>query len=126
MMFQHQTYAGHMELLIHDGACGKSDSSKSVKSNPVVKAAEKDQRIKYSFDPTTSSTPGENGVMSLGAKRNWLLEKVETELVAHFDDDDYYAPQYLEVMVTRLIDNNADFVKLDGIDINTDKQELFD
>ncbi|XP_062509801.1 uncharacterized protein LOC134185930 isoform X2 [Corticium candelabrum] len=113
-MFQHQTYSGHLELHLHDGACGKSDSSKSAKSNEVTKAAKNDPRIKYHFDSTTSSTPGENGVLSLGAKRNWLLERVETELVAHFDDDDYYAPNYLQEMVTKLIDNNADFVKLDG------------
>ena len=111
-----------MELLVHDGACGKSDSSKSVQSTSIVEAAETDTRIKYNFDPTTSSTPGENGVMSLGAKRNWLLERVETELSAHFDDDDYYAPKYLEEMVTRLIDNKADFVKLDGININNQTQ----
>jgi glycosyltransferase involved in cell wall biosynthesis len=79
-----------------------------------VEAAGSDTRIKYSFDPTTSSTPGENGVMSLGTKRNWLLERVKTDLVAHFDDDDYYAPKYLEEMVKRLINNKADFVKLDG------------
>ena len=114
-MFQHQTYPGDMELLVHDGACGTSDSSKSSLSEVMIEASDNDVRIKYYFDPTISST-GRGAVMSLGAKRNWLVNKVETELVAHFDDDDYYAPHYLEEMVTRILDKEADLVKLDGAD----------
>ena len=29
---------------------------------------------------------------SLGEKRNWLVQHASGEYVAHFDDDDYYAP----------------------------------
>jgi hypothetical protein len=114
-MFQHQTYPGDMQLLIHDGACGRSDSSKTGLSQVMIETSDKDERIKYYFDPTVSSD-GRGDVMSLGAKRNWLVSQAETELVAHFDDDDYYAPHYLEEMVTRLLDKEADLVKLDGAD----------
>jgi glycosyltransferase involved in cell wall biosynthesis len=43
-------------------------------------------------------------------KRNWLCEQATAPVIAQFDDDDYYAPDYLEVMLARLGD--ADMVKL--------------
>ena len=52
--------------------------------------------------------------LSIGAKRNQLAEKSSGELIAHFDDDDYYAPQYLERMEAALSDHNAELVKLAG------------
>ena len=105
-----------MRLLVHDGACGKSDSSKSEISSIFDEASKADggARVEYHYDPTTSEKPGENGVMSLGAKRNWLLDRVKTDLVAHFDDDDYYGPDYLKEMIRRMRENEADLVKLDG------------
>ena len=43
-------------------------------------------------------------------KRNWLCERATAPVIAQFDDDDYYAPNYLETMLARLGD--ADIVKL--------------
>ena len=48
--------------------------------------------------------------MSVGAKRNWLARHARGEVVAHFDDDDYYAPRYLETMAGHL--EGMDLVKL--------------
>ncbi|NDE10957.1 MAG: glycosyltransferase family 2 protein [Chitinophagia bacterium] len=47
---------------------------------------------------------------SLGAKRNWLAENAKGQILAHFDDDDYYAPNYLTTMVSNLGD--SDLIKL--------------
>lgn len=47
---------------------------------------------------------------SIGFKRNLLIGISSGELIAHFDDDDYYAPNYLATMVDRLEDQ--DLVKL--------------
>lgn len=50
--------------------------------------------------------------MTVGAKRNWLAEHAEGEVLAHFDDDDYYAPTYLTRMLGHL--EGYDMVKLVG------------
>jgi glycosyltransferase involved in cell wall biosynthesis len=62
-----------------------------------------DPRVRYIHDPVR---------VSLGEKRNRLAQAARGELIAHFDDDDYYAPSYLSAMVRRLGD--APLVKLTG------------
>jgi len=47
----------------------------------------------------------------VGTKRNWLVEQERAPVIAHFDDDDYYAPDYLKVMLEKLSRNGADLVK---------------
>jgi glycosyltransferase involved in cell wall biosynthesis len=50
--------------------------------------------------------------MLVSAKRNWLCERATAPVIAQFDDDDYYAPGYLAVMLSRLVDTGADITKL--------------
>ena len=38
----------------------------------------------------------------------------EGDIIAHFDDDDFYGPRYIEGMVSLMTDLNVDFVKLFG------------
>ena len=45
-------------------------------------------------------------------KRNWLCERSRAPVIAQFDDDDYYAPQYLARMLARLDETRADITKL--------------
>ena len=52
------------------------------------------------------------GHMSTGSKRNRLIEMSHGSVIAHFDDDDWYLPNYLSSMVGRLVQEDADFVKL--------------
>ena len=66
-------------------------------------AAVSDARVRY-----VHSRAG----MSLGHKRNYLVGLARGEVVAQFDDDDYYAPDYLEVMLDTLGD--AHLAKLAG------------
>ena len=49
--------------------------------------------------------------LSIGAKRNWLVERARSEFIAHFDDDDFYADDYLSTMRDRLR-RGADLSKL--------------
>ena len=49
--------------------------------------------------------------LSIGAKRNWLADRAEAPVIAHFDDDDYYAPDYLKVMLEKLTQHGADMAK---------------
>jgi glycosyltransferase involved in cell wall biosynthesis len=50
--------------------------------------------------------------LTIGEKRNRLIAKARGEYIAHFDDDDYYAPRFLEVMVSTLDESGADFANL--------------
>src|ERR1700729_3601485 len=52
--------------------------------------------------------------MLVSAKRNWLCERASAPVIAQFDDDDYYAPDYLAVMMARLEQSGADITKLSG------------
>ena len=52
--------------------------------------------------------------MKVSAKRNWLCERARAQVIAQFDDDDYYAPDYLAVMLKRLAESGADITKLSG------------
>ncbi len=49
--------------------------------------------------------------LSIGAKRNLLVEQARSEIIAHFDDDDFYAADYLATMLAR-IQAGADLSKL--------------
>lgn len=48
--------------------------------------------------------------LTTGEKRNRLLVLSSGSIIAHFDDDDYYSPEYLEVMFSNLGD--YDLIKL--------------
>jgi len=48
----------------------------------------------------------------IGSKRNQLIGLATSDVVAHFDDDDYYGPRYLKKMVGTLQEQNADLIKL--------------
>lgn len=50
--------------------------------------------------------------MLVSAKRNWLVERARASIIAHFDDDDYYAPCYLATMLARLQSQACDITKL--------------
>lgn len=62
-----------------------------------------DSRVTYIHDNTATT---------LGQKRNLLVEKAKGEFIAHFDDDDYYAPEYVAYMLGRVIECGCDFAKL--------------
>jgi glycosyltransferase involved in cell wall biosynthesis len=90
--FQRQTHADK-ELLLLDDSPRPSEFFANL-GDPQVRYFHSPQRI------------------SIGAKRNLLVERAAGEVIAHFDHDDYYAPSYLERMVAYL--ENADLVTLDG------------
>ncbi len=89
-VFDHQTYQDK-ELVVLDDSHEPSPFFSELR----------DERVKYYHLPKR---------MILGLKRNLLIEKSAGEVIAHFDDDDYYAPEYLATMVPHL--KTAAFVKL--------------
>ena len=81
------------------------DDSQQVSSFLQAKAAE-DPRVHYIYDPT-------KGRMHVGTKRNRLVKlATDAGVIAHFDDDDWYAPKYLSTMLDHMIRKDADLVKL--------------
>jgi glycosyltransferase involved in cell wall biosynthesis len=50
--------------------------------------------------------------MSTGAKRNMAVDAARGRIIAQFDDDDYYAPNYLRTMIDCMSAGSAEFVKL--------------
>lgn len=87
-LLKQQKYS-NWEWLIYDTSCKPTHFS--------------DSRVIYLFD---------EGVVSIGEKRNRLIERATGDAIVHFDDDDYYAPTYLENVVSYL--KKAFFVKLHG------------
>ncbi len=50
--------------------------------------------------------------LTIGEKRNLAIGLASADVIAHFDDDDYYAPHYLRTMLAHLRASRADLVKL--------------
>lgn len=61
--------------------------------------------------------------MTIGEKRNYLAQAATGEIIVHFDDDDYYAPNYVETVVEYL--KEYDFVTLSGWYAYVPKYESF-
>lgn len=80
--FSSQTYP-KKELLILDDSEEPSEFFTQLK----------DDRVSYTHTPSR---------LALGEKRNELLKKAKGDIIAHFDDDDLYAPQYLRFMAKNL------------------------
>ena len=51
--------------------------------------------------------------LTIGEKRNRLIAAANATTIAHFDDDDFYTPHYLEFMIARLA-HGADAAKFSG------------
>lgn len=52
-----------------------------------------DSRINYIYD---------EDILSIGEKRNRLISQAKGDVIVHFDDDDYYSPEYLTSIVAKL------------------------
>lgn len=57
----------------------------------------------------------ETGRQSIGIKRNRACEAARGDIIAHWDDDDWYAPQRLRRQVEALIAGDADLCGLDRV-----------
>ncbi len=53
-------------------------------------------------DPRITYIHDSQELITIGEKRNRLIEKATGDLIVHFDDDDYYGPSYLAMVADRL------------------------
>ena len=65
------------------------------------------------------------GRLSVGEKRNRLIERARGELIMHFDDDDFYAPGYVEFMAGEFAAKGADLLNLRGWFIHDARHRFF-
>ncbi|HEX7348745.1 MAG TPA: glycosyltransferase family A protein [Rhodanobacteraceae bacterium] len=78
--------------------------------------AARDARVHYTHSPTR---------LTIGAKRSRLVAESRGDVIAHFDDDDYYAPHYLADMTRCLAERAADLVKLSAFYLHAPAADLF-
>lgn len=67
-----------------------------------------DQKIRYAWSSRR---------MTVGAKRNWLVNEARGNIIVHFDDDDYYAPTYVESRLNDLEASSGDLSLLSGFTV---------
>lgn len=74
-----------------------------------------DERIRYIYSPRR---------LTQGAKRDLLVREAAGTVIAQFDDDDYYGPEYIETMLQRL--GSSDLVKLSAwFILDSQRNELY-
>jgi glycosyltransferase involved in cell wall biosynthesis len=94
------------EWLVHDSSL--QPASKFI--------ATTDARVRYMHDPRP---------LTIGAKRNVLCQAAQGDIIAQFDDDDHYAPHYLEHMLSFMNQSGADFIKLFGFFLYSRPSDTF-
>jgi glycosyltransferase involved in cell wall biosynthesis len=52
--------------------------------------------------------------ISIGAKRDALIERAKGNVIVSFDDDDYYGPDYVRTLLAAMRERDADMVNLRG------------
>jgi glycosyltransferase involved in cell wall biosynthesis len=85
----------HTDLIIIDD--GLKSISASVPSQ---------QNIKYFY----RETPG-----TVGAKRNAACQEASGEIIMHWDDDDWYAPDWISRQVKYLLDSKCDMCGVEHV-----------
>jgi glycosyltransferase involved in cell wall biosynthesis len=89
--FQAQTYPNRELIVVDDGTDSVGDL---LKSDPQVRHIRIVQRL------------------SIGAKRNVACEQAHGTFIAHWDDDDWYAPQRLAAQLQPLLTDTHDLTGL--------------
>src|SRR5258708_5206053 len=91
--FQAQDYPNTELIIVDDG------------SEPISDLVENLPNIHYLRLPTRTS---------IGAKRNLACQHARGMLIAHWDDDDWYAPDRLRYQVAPIMAGNADLTGLEN------------
>jgi glycosyltransferase involved in cell wall biosynthesis len=89
-----QSYPNIEWLILDDGPSPNLDFKNKCKSN-----------MKYIYSETK---------LSVGEKRNQLIEASSGDYIAHFDDDDFYNKDYIQTLMDYLALQKADLALLSG------------
>lgn len=105
--FLRQDYDSKELIIVDDGR------------EPIKDLVPEDERIRYVRLP---------GGHTLGAKRNLACDYARGQIIAHWDDDDWYAPHRLSYQVAALLSEEADVCGLNNLlyyDIETRQGWLY-
>lgn len=91
--FERQDYQNRELIIVDDG------------DDRIADLLPTDARIHYIALPRTTS---------IGEKRNIACEQAHGDIIAHWDDDDWYAPHRLQYQVAPLLENKADMTGLEA------------
>jgi glycosyltransferase involved in cell wall biosynthesis len=56
-----------------------------------------------------------DSIGTIGVKRNYACEKAQGEIIMHWDDDDWYGPQWISKQVEALLTSGADITGLNKV-----------
>jgi glycosyltransferase involved in cell wall biosynthesis len=90
--FERQDYQNRELIIVDDG------------DDRIADLLPTDARIHHIALPRTTS---------IGEKRNIACEQAHGDIIAHWDDDDWYAPHRLQYQVAPLLDKKADITGLE-------------
>ena len=93
--FKKQDYPNKELIIIDEG------------SSPIKHLVPQDPGIRYYFIQQKEAT--------IGQKRNYGCEKANGELIIHWDDDDWYAPDWISFQVKSIKTSGADIAGLNQI-----------
>jgi glycosyltransferase involved in cell wall biosynthesis len=89
----------------------------SAAPDPYMESlAARDPRVHYRHSPDP---------ISIGAKRNAMIEAARAPFIAHFDDDDIYGPDYLARMLEVQRHTGVDMLKLSGFFLYAPASDFF-
>ena len=94
--FLEQDYPNAEMVIIDDG---RESCASLIPENP---------KIKYFYYPERLGT--------IGIKRNLACEKSNGEIIIHWDDDDWYAPDWISRQVEAQLHSGADITGLNKVD----------
>jgi glycosyltransferase involved in cell wall biosynthesis len=91
--FYYQDYPSKELVIVDDGEAAVADL---VRDLPCVRYIRLPHRV------------------SIGAKRNLACQHTRGKIIAHWDDDDWYAPDRLRYQVAPIVEGNADMTGLEN------------
>lgn len=92
--FLKQDYPNKELVIIDDG------------EHPVKGLVPDDPRLHYFYFEPKSTT---------GTKRNWACERAQGELIMHWDDDDWYAADWVSYQAHALLNSDADIAGINQV-----------
>lgn len=93
-LFLNQNYPNKELMIIDDG---ENSISGVIPENPQIRY--------FYFNPKNT----------IGTKRNWACERANGELITHWDDDDWYAEDWLSYQVYALLNSEADIAGINQV-----------